>query len=283
MHSFWLMIAVTSLTSYLYCPRKLFLEKVLGIAEAPKDVMILGGVKHRVFDAFNGEEASIVCSIKKEASREEIRDSYTSCFSNILRRAIMNSRNQFKMAGLSPMDAFNEFLPFFSREAESRAVFVYDFMKKHKIYGEGLWNKLSPKIKSEYKISSESLDLSGKIDRIEIYDGSLVPVELKTGSPPKEGAWESHKIQLAAYALLLEDLFNTSIPEGVVHYIDSNKRVQVFINPFLKDQVKELASSVRTLLASKDPPAIAENRNKCSSCSLMEKCHGLVTEQKQNI
>lgn len=277
------MIAVTSLTSYLYCPRKLFLEKVLGIAEGPKDVMILGGVKHRVFDAFNGEEAGVVCSIKKEASREEIRDLYASCFSNILRRAIMNSRNQFKMAGLSPMDAFNEFLPFFTREAESRAFFVHDFMQKHRLHGEELWSKLSPKIKSEYKLASETLGISGKIDRVEIYKGSLVPVELKSGSPPKEGAWESHKIQLAAYALLLEDNFETNIPEGIVQYIDSGKRVSVFINPFLKDQVKELASSVKTLLASKDPPAIAENRNKCSSCSLREKCHGLVTEQKQNI
>lgn len=277
------MISVTSLTAYLYCPRKLFLERVLGIAEAPKDVMILGSVKHRVFDMFNGEEANVVCSIKREASHEEIRDSYTSCFSNILRRAIMNSRNQFKMAGLSPMDAFNEFLPFFAREAESRALFVHSFMKKHRLHGEDLWNKLSPKIKSEYKVTSESLDLSGKIDRIEIYEGSLVPVELKSGSPPKEGAWESHKVQLAAYALLLEDLFNTSIPEGFVYYVDSGKRVSVFINPFLKDQVRSLVVQVRSLLSSKVPPVIAENKNKCSSCSLREKCHGLVTEQKQNI
>lgn len=277
------MIAVTSLTSYLYCPRKFFLEKVLGIAEAPKDVMILGSVKHRVFDTFNGEEANIVCSIKPSAKKEEIRDSYTSCFSDILRRVIMNARNQFKMAGLSPMDAFNEFLPFFTREAESRAFFVHNFMQKHKLHGEDLWNKLSPKIKSEYKISSETLGISGKIDRVEIYEGSLIPVELKSGLPPKEGAWESHKVQLAAYALLLEDNFQTNIPEGIVQYIDSGKRVSVFINPFLKDQVKELASSVKALLFSKEPPSIAENRNKCSSCSLREKCHGLVTEQKQNI
>lgn len=277
------MIAVSSLLSYLYCPRKLFLEKVLDIAEVPKGVVILGGIKHRVFDVFNSGEASIVCAIKPSAKKEEISGSYKSCFADILRRAIMTSRNQFKRAGLSPMDAFNEFMPFFARAADSRAVFVYDFMKKHKIHGNALWNILSPKIKSEYKISSASLGISGKIDRIEIYEDSLVPVELKTGSPPKEGAWESHKIQLAAYALLLEDTFKTNIPEGIVQYIDSGKRIQVFINPFLKDQVRALASSVRALLSSKELPAIIENRNKCSSCSLREKCHGLVTEQKQNI
>jgi len=277
------MIAVTSLTSYMYCPRKLYIERVLGISEIPKGAMVLGSVKHRVLDSFNSEEANIVCAIKSVSSHGEISDSYKSCFSDILRRAIIKSRNQIKMAGLNPMDVFNEFSSFFEKEAESRARFISDFMKKHNLHGESLWNKLSPKIKSEYKITSESLGISGKIDRIEIHEGFLIPVEMKTGTPPEEGAWESHKVQLAAYALLLEDNFKTNIPEGVVYYVDCGKRVQVFINPFLKEQVKELACSVNALLVSKDIPPLVDNKNKCSACNLREKCHGLVTEQKQNI
>ena len=196
------MIAVTTLTSYMYCPRKLYLERVLGISEIPKEAVVRGSIKHRVLDEFNGAECSVVCSIVKSASFEQVFDSYKICFSDILRRVIIKSRNQINMTGVSPAVLFNEFSSFFEKEAESRAQFISDFMKKHVLHGEQLWDKLSPKIKSEYKITSETLGISGKIDRIEIYEGSLVPVELKTGTPPDEGAWESHKVQLAAYSLL---------------------------------------------------------------------------------
>ncbi len=277
------MISVTTLTSYLYCPRKLYLEKIQGYVEIPKDILVKGAVKHRVFDELTNREESIVSGILDGFDWSKTLEHYKDNFSQILRRAVLKSSRQIKIAQLNPMSVFNEFLSFFHKEAETRAQYVFDFMQKNKLYGPELWNKLTPKIKSEYKVSSVFLDLSGKIDLVEVYKDQLIPIEIKSGTPPKQGAWENHKVQLAAYAMLLEDKFNIAIKEGIINYVDADQKVIIPINPFLKDQVKDLIKSVRILLKSKKIPDIVDNENKCKVCGLRQKCHSLVTEQKQNI
>jgi CRISPR-associated protein Cas4 len=135
-----------------------------------------------------------------------------------------------------------------------------------------LWDKLTPKIESEFKIASDSLELKGIVDQIEVYPSGRVPIELKTGSMPKEGVWPGHRIQLGAYALLMEERFGKKIKEGFVHYLDPNIRRQVVINPFLRQEVKELKNKIRQMLDGKDIPAAADNENKCKKCGLREQC-----------
>lgn len=277
------MVSVTALTSYLYCPRKLFLEKIKGYVEIPKDILVKGAVKHRVFDELANVEESIISAVNRDFDLDKTQAHFRNNFVQILRRSVLKSAKQIKMARLDPMTVFNEFQPFFHKEAETRAKYVFDFMQKKQIGGAELWNQLTPKIKSEYIISSLLLNLSGKIDRVEIYPEQLIPIEIKSGNPPKEGAWENHKVQLAAYAMLLEDKFSIKVPEGIIHYVDADQKVNIAINPFLRDRVKELLESVKLLLSSKDIPGIAENKNKCAVCGLREKCHSLVTQEKQNI
>lgn len=277
------MISVTTLTSYLYCPRKLYLERIKGYVEIPKDILVKGAVKHRVFDELTNTEEVIVAAVSKDFDWNKVLKHYEGHFSKILRRSVLRSVRQIKMAKLNPMAVFNDFSPLFNKEAETRAKYVFDFMQKNKVYGLDLWNSLTPKIKSEYKVSSVELDLSGKIDRVEVYKDQLIPIEIKSGKPPKEGAWENHKIQLAAYALLLEAKFNIDIKEGIISYVDAEQRVNISINPFLKDQVKDLITKTNRLLKSRKIPPIVENKNKCKVCGLREKCHSLVTDEKQNI
>ena len=68
-----------------------------------------------------------------------------------------------------------------------------------------------------------------------------------------------------------------------INYVDADQRVNIAINLFLKDQVKDLINKVDRLLKSKKMPSIVENKNKCAVCGLREKCHSLVTDEKQNI
>ena len=129
--------------------------------------------------------------------------------------------------------------------------------------------------------------LKGIIDKIEKYEDGIVPVELKTGSMPREGVWPGHRIQIAAYALMLEKKLGKEIKEGVVHYLDPNIRRQVVINPFLREEVKELKDKVRALLDGNEIPAAADNENKCAKCGLKEQCMnekllGNLLNQKKN-
>ncbi|MBW2978957.1 CRISPR-associated protein Cas4 [Candidatus Woesearchaeota archaeon] len=272
------MISVTSLTSYLYCPRKLYLERIKGYVEIPKDILVKGAVKHRVFDELAETEESIVSNVSKDFDWNRILAHFKDNFSEILRRSVLKSAKQIKTANLNPMSVYNEFLIFFNKEAETRAKKIFDFMQKNKVYGSELWGLLLPKIKSEYKVSSFLLGLSGKIDRVEVYKDRLIPIEIKSGNPPREGAWENHKVQLAAYAMLLEDSFKIKVNQGFVDYVDADVRANIDINPFLRDKVKELIKKVNALFASKSLPPIVDNENKCRVCGLRQKCHSLVTE-----
>jgi len=278
------MLAVTSLTAYLFCPRKLFLEKVMGYEEIPKALLVKGLIKHKVFDEMNQYEADLVSSFEKGVTKEQILDKYFALYSDILRRAILNSRKQLKLAKLLPVSAFKQFQPVFRQESEARAETIFNFIKEKNVFGVELWEGLTPKIKSEYKVAAEDLGITGKVDQVLVYPDSVVPIEIKSGRAPKEGAWENHKIQLAAYALLLENTFKVSIPAGYVKYIDENASRRIEINAFLKDQVKELIKNVYALLKSKKLPKKCDNLNKCEKCGLKNICYSKeITEKAQHL
>ena len=267
------MLSVTSLTAYLYCARKLYLQKVLGYEEIPKEFLVRGSIKHRVFEVMEKSEKELICSVSEDFTQEQILDFYSKKYAQILRMVIIQSKNQLKLVKLLPMDAFKQYIMLFRLEAEMRASNLFAFIQKNKVYGEDLWEALTPKLKSEYKVASQSLYLTGKIDQVQVFPTMLLPVELKTGKAPKEGAWEDHKIQLAAYALLLEDSFKVSINSGIIRYVDDNQARNIDINPFLKDQVRDLVKKVKDMLASEKIPPFNTNENKCKNCSLKEICH----------
>ena len=58
-------ISVSMLSSYLYCPRKLFLQQVLAVEEPPKESLVLGSLRHEIYDFINQSEEKIVTSITK--------------------------------------------------------------------------------------------------------------------------------------------------------------------------------------------------------------------------
>lgn len=265
-------ISVTMLSSYLYCKRKLFLEKVLGLFEPEKLELVKGSIRHETYDEANKAEESIVKSIAPGDDFEKIYSKYSNSYSALLRSKIYLNRFRLKNVKLPLIDAYKQIWPFFQRESEIRTLNIWKCVESYNIYGEELWEKLTPKIQSEYRIESEALLLNGIIDQIEKYETGIVPVELKTGSMPSEGVWPGHRIQVGAYALMLEEKYGTEIKEGIIHYLDSDIRRHVAINPFLKDEIKELRDKVRVLLEGKELPEPESNENKCAKCGLREKC-----------
>ncbi len=265
-------ISVTMLSAYLYCQRKLYLERVLGFFEPEKEALVKGLIRHATYEEINKIEESLVKSIEKTTGFKDIYDMYIHAYAKLLRGVIHKNRFRLKTVQLPLLDAFKKIFPFFVRESKIRAENIFNFTVQNKVYGEELWNSLIPKIKSEIKIQSDTLALTGVIDRIEEYKEGSVPIELKTGSMPKEGVWPGHRIQIAAYALLLEEKLKQPIKEGFVHYLDKDIKRQISINPFLKQEVKDLKEKVRNLLNSVEIPEKTENNNKCKVCGLKEQC-----------
>jgi len=272
------MISVSLLSSYLYCPRKLFLEQVLKLYVPPKEAIVKGIIRHSAYENINRIEESLVKQIDQDTNIESL---YKTHYSRILRGSIIASRSQLKRLDIEMPSVFREVWPLLLREMGIRIRSVEGFINKYGVYGEELWDKLIPKIKSEYSVSSETLNLKGKIDQLRVYEDHLLPVELKTGKVPEEGVWPGHSIQIAAYVMLIEENFGVVLNKGIVSYLDSGEEREVPVNPFMRDEVKRVASEVSALLDSLKIPDHTKNENKCNACNLRDRCYddGFITTE----
>ena len=266
-------ISVTLLSSYLYCSRKLFLEKVLMLEEPPKERLVMGSIRHETYDSINKKEEEIVVSITKRANLEDIQELYRKNYLKILRKAIANNKKRLDEVSINMLEAYRKSYPFIMEESSLRASNIFNFIEANNIFGEELWEKLTPKIISELRIESDELKLKGIIDQVHVYDNEYVPFELKTGRTPDNGVWPSHRIQIAAYSLLLQEKFSRQIKEGYVVYLDTKEKRHIAINPFMKQEVKQIVDEVIALLESKELPDFCNNENKCRKCGLRQTCY----------
>ena len=266
-------ISVSLLSSYLYCSRKLFLEKVLMLEEPPKESLVLGSIRHETYDSINKKEEEIVTSITKRTALESLEALYKQNYLQILRKAIANNKKRLEEVDINMLEAYKKSFSFIMEESSIRANNIFNFIKTNNVFGEELWQRLAPKIISELRVESNELKLKGIIDQVHVYDNGYVPFELKTGRTPSDGVWPSHRIQIAAYSLLLQEKFNKQIKEGFVVYLDSKEKRHIAINPFMKQEVRQIVDEVIALLESKELPDYCNNENKCRKCGLKKICY----------
>src|SRR3954469_10580277 len=82
------------------------------------------------------------------------------------------------------------------------------------------------------ELTSAAWGLAGKVDCLRRRDGTYLPYEHKRGRPrtsdpgPPE-AWPSDRLQIVAYAVLVEEAFGQAVPEGRVRYHAANVTVRV--------------------------------------------------------
>lgn len=266
------MIPVSLLSAYLYCPRKVYLQNVLKFSEPTRESTLKGTVKHMVFSAFTERESSVVSSIRPEHSFGDIKKLYEGVFEQELKNVIIQKKRAILRLRMEPDDFYHKVWPVFEADLDSRVKALWDFIQQEKKYGRELWESLTPKTKSEYSIESESLGLNGSVDQVLVYTNGIVPLEIKSSKPPEEGLWPGHKIQLAAYMVLLGDKFQTEIKKGIIYYLGEEFR-DLYMNPFLKNDVLKTKDLVNKLLNSTNLPPIPKKENRCNRCGLRKHCH----------
>ena len=266
------MLSVTSLSSYSYCPRKLFITSILEIREPEKAEFVAGNIHHKVFDAINKKEKEIVEGINDKKSEKDIKKMYLIAYSSVLNEVLAVEKEKIERFDLEKLDIIEDMVVAMDAEADIRAENVFNFIEKHNIFGKELWEKLEPKIETEVRVISEDLDLSGIVDRLEIYKDFCIPYEIKTGKTPREGIWPGHKIQISAYALMIENVSDKKVKEGYVVYAENNEKRKVLFNPFLEQEVKQLIHRIKEMFDSMEIPKRAVNDNKCVRCGLKDIC-----------
>ncbi len=260
------MLSVTDLCAYRFCSRSLYIKLVLGFYEPAKPVMVLGSIRHKVFEDANKKEQELVESTSGEMKRQEVLMMFENAYAAILNKSIYSYAGQLEGMGLAKETVLAQLAPAVLVQAQERADDILRFASKVNLFGKELWDKLSPKIISEMRIESGKLRLKGIIDRIEVYGKDYVPVEIKTGKAPYTGVWPDHQLQVAAYMLLMNEKFSSNIREGIVRYVATNQSRQVVMNPFMEFEVTGVRDEVFSLLEKKELPKFC-GKSYCQVCS----------------
>ncbi len=123
---------------------------------------------------------------------------------------------------------------------------------------------------------SEHLGLRGMVDVLRRRDGTLIPYEHKRGrSAGRRGAreaWQTDRIQVAAYTMLIEEAYQASITEARVRYHADGVTVRVPVDANLRASVHAAVSRARDLRRSVDRPPVTSNERLCVRCSLAPVC-----------
>ena len=122
------------------------------------------------------------------------------------------------------------------------------------------------------ELSSEEWGIRGKVDFARYRDGRLVAVEHKKGRSKGEDAWDSDKLQVTAYAVLLSEHFDRPVPEGRIRYHANNKTVRVAVDDASLDRLRRAVARARELSLSLERPPVTDNENLCAKCSLSPVC-----------
>ncbi len=133
---------------------------------------------------------------------------------------------------------------------------------------EGAWEKVT--------LESQAVGICGTVDVLRRRDGQLVPYEHKRGrAAGKRGAyeaWETDRVQVAAYTLLIEEALGQTIAEARVRYHATKVTVRVPVDESLRAKVGVLVARARALRETIDRPPVTSNERLCARCSLAPVC-----------
>jgi CRISPR-associated protein Cas1 len=126
-------------------------------------------------------------------------------------------------------------------------------------------------------LASPTLGLFGKVDCLRRRDGAHLPYEHKRGQPRRladntPAPWPSDRLQLIAYAVLIEESFGEPVPEGRIRYHAAGVTVRVPIDDTARADLQTAIARARQLRESLERPPIAENERLCQRCSLAPVC-----------
>lgn len=125
-------------------------------------------------------------------------------------------------------------------------------------------------------LASTELGIQGALDVLRKRNGQLLVYEHKKGhSAGKAGAreaWPSDRVQLGAYAMLVEEGTGQAISESFLKYHADNVTVRLAVDEKLRADVLAAIKRARELSATSVRPPVTDNERLCARCSLSVVC-----------
>lgn len=118
-------------------------------------------------------------------------------------------------------------------------------------------------------LSSKKHGLSGKIDLLIRTEDALYPVDFKyTLQKPQK----NHFIQLAGYAVILEDVYGAPVHMGFIYLLPQEKAVEVQFTEQLREELFDMVQSIRQMIQSESMPEPTDVSERCVECEYRNYC-----------
>jgi CRISPR-associated exonuclease Cas4 len=121
----------------------------------------------------------------------------------------------------------------------------------------------------EKPLVDHSLGLTGKPDYLVERDGTIIPVEVKSGRTPA-APYDSHIFQVAAYCLLVEKTYGKRPPYGIIHY--PNRDFAVDYTNQLESSLLDQLAEIRRDEVRSNVPRSHEDAARCRGCGFRKIC-----------
>ncbi|MCX8207639.1 MAG: CRISPR-associated protein Cas4 [Methanothrix sp.] len=122
------------------------------------------------------------------------------------------------------------------------------------------------------ELVSHSLGLRGVLDYLVKTEREYIPVDYKFGCSNNGTAYLNHKYQLAAYVLLVEDCFRTTVRRGFIHYSREKLNVRIDITDELRRRTMKMIAEIRVIVENETDPACSRNPARCTDCEYRRYC-----------
>jgi CRISPR-associated exonuclease Cas4 len=118
-------------------------------------------------------------------------------------------------------------------------------------------------------LHSERLGLSGKMDLLIVSSQGYFPVDFKytRGRPHR-----NHISQLAGYAVLAEEQYQTTIETAFIYLAPVGELVAIKITKELKEEVSDRLSRIREMIHDEILPPPTQMRARCAECEFKNYC-----------
>ena len=125
-------------------------------------------------------------------------------------------------------------------------------------------------------LSSSRYGLRGKADLIVWIDnpppGTFVVVDYKLSNV----AGEHFKLQLMAYALMIEEMSGLPAKCGYLYFIPKRRSEKVQFTPRLREKLLLTLESMHRMMHTELMPEATPNRNKCLACEFRRFCNDVI-------
>lgn len=124
--------------------------------------------------------------------------------------------------------------------------------------------------RAEQPLISHRHRLTGRPDYLVDAHEGLIPVEVKSTRLRGDDPYDSHKLQLAAYCLLVEDTEGRRPPYGILHY--ANTTIRIPFDDALRGRLLDILAQMRRAQTGAELARSHDDPLRCSHCGYRHAC-----------